>query len=151
MLERFIQYAATFEDAYEGRDFAILEPYFTEDVQYEIRGYDHEPLRHDGRDAVLGYLDWITERFDKRFARRQVLRVEGPSASENRVEVHGVAVYTLDTSERCHLSMSEVAYFRGDRIERLVDTLSPGAVHEMRLIVEKYPERFSAKVLLTSA
>jgi len=147
MLERFVHYAAAFEEAYRSRDFAPLAAYFTEDAEYEIHAPGLPSQRHRGRDAVLAYLEWITEHFDLRFAERRLLRVEGPLVREGRVEIHGIAVYTLDTGERCHLSMSEAAHFRGDRIERLVDTLSPGAAHEMRWLVEKHPDRFPAEVL----
>ena len=34
-LERFGQYAAAFEQAFESDDWSVLEPYFTEDAVYE--------------------------------------------------------------------------------------------------------------------
>jgi hypothetical protein len=43
--------------------------------------------------------------------------------------------------------MSETAHFAGDRIERLVDRLSPGAWHEMQLVVARHPELFPANLL----
>ena len=146
-VERFLQYAAAFEEAYRSRRFSSLEDHFTPDAVYEIQGPGVVPQRHEGRDAVFSYMEWITDAFDRRFEERQLLRVAGPTERDGAVELAGIAVYTLDSGERCHLSMSEIAHYEGDRIARLVDTLSPGGVHEVQLIVEKYPDRFPAGVI----
>ena len=146
-VERFLQYAVAFEDVYRSRSFSDLEEHFTEDAVYEISGSGLAPQRHAGRDAVLRYLEWITEAFDLRFARCQLLRVSGPEECDGVIEVSGIAVYTLDSGERSHLSMSEAAHYEGDRISRLVDSVSPGGAHEMRLIVENNSSLFPADVL----
>ena len=147
LVERFVLYSVAFEEAYRSRRFSSLEEHFTEDAVYDIAGPGIATQRHEGRDAVLTYMEWITDAFDLRFARRQILRVAGPEERDGVVEVSAVAVYTLDSGERCHLSMSEAAHFEGERIARLVDSLSPGGVHEMKLVVEKHPDRFPAGVL----
>jgi hypothetical protein len=147
MLNHFVLYAAAFEKAYQSRDFAILEPFFTQDAVYEIQRPAEPTLLIRGRDRLLAYMAWTTEHFDLRFAKREILRIDGPHVDANAVRVHGVAVYTLDTWERCHLSMGETAIFRGDRIERLVDRISPGGFHEMKWIVENHPDRFAPDVL----
>ena len=147
IIERFVRYAAAFEESYESGDFAPLAPFFTEDAVYEIHAPGRPDQRHEGRDAVLAYMAWITTHFDKRFAERKILRAAGPFEKENTVEVVGIAVYTLATGERSFLSMSECAHFRGDRISRLVDDLSPGGAHEMHCIVGAHPDRFAVDVL----
>ena len=147
MLETFVRYAAAFEQAYESRDFTVLEPFFTEDAVYETYAPGLPNQRHEGRASVLGYLEWMTECFDQRFESRQLFRVSGPEVKDGVVELHGIAVYTLETGERCHLSLTEDAHFEGDRIFRLVDHLSLGAATEMKWIVEKYPDRFPAALL----
>ena len=147
MMERFIRYAAAFEQAYESRDFSKLEPFFTEEATYVTHAPDLPDQRHEGRGAVLGYLDWMTEHFDQRFESRQLFRVSGPEVVGDHIELHGIAVYTLDTGERCHLSLTEHAHFEGDRIARLVDHLSLGAAAEMKWIVEAYPERFPSELI----
>ena len=145
--ERFVLYSLAFEEAYHSRRFSTLEDYFTEDAVYEIVGPGLASQCHEGRDAVLSYLEWITEAFDLRFEQRQILHVAGPEERDGVVEVAGVAVYTLDSGERCYLSTSEAAHYDGERIARLVDSLSPGGAHEIKFIVEKHPDRFPAGVL----
>ena len=147
-VNRFLEYAADFEEAYRSRRFSALEDYFTEDSVYEIHAPGEATQRHEGRDAVIAYLEWITDAFDLRFAERKLLRVAGPAERQDgAVEVTGVAVYTLDSGERCYLSMSEAAHYEGDRIARLVDSVSPGGAHEIRLMVENHPKLFSPAVL----
>jgi hypothetical protein len=98
---------------------------------------------------VLAYLARITDEFDRRFAARKLVHVDGPHPRDGgrAVETHGVAVYRLESGEFCHLPMTETAHFAGDRIERLVDRLSPGAWHEMRLVVAAHPELFPSSLL----
>ena len=62
------------------------------------------------------------------------------------VEVHGAAIYRLHTGERCHVLLHETAHFRDDRICRLVDELTPGAVHEMSLCLTRYADLFPASL-----
>ena len=147
-VKRFLEYAGDFERAYQSRCFSILQKHFTEDVIYEIHGPGIATQRYEGRDAVLAHLEWTTDVFDLRFAERQLLRVAGPAERrDGAIELFGVAVYTLGSGERCHLPMSEAAHFEGERIAKLVDSLSPGGVLEVRLIAEKHPELLPATIL----
>ncbi len=149
MLKRFLEYASEFERAYVSRDFSSLEPFFSEDACYEVHTEGEPVRRHVGRARVLEYLAWVTEHFDRRFAARKLVRVDGPHvrAGEREIETHGVAVYSLPSGECCHLPMTETAYFRGEVMERLVDRLSPGASHEMRYFILRHPELFSPSLL----
>ncbi len=147
MVKRFLEYAAAFERAYASRDFAALAPFFSVDACYEIHAEGEPVRRHAGRDAVLGYLAWVTEHFDGRFAERRLVHLDGPHVRGNAVETHGLALYRLASGACCHLPMTETAHFRGDVIERLVDRLSPGASHEMRFFVLGHPELFSPGLL----
>jgi hypothetical protein len=149
MVKRYLEYAAEFERAYASRDFSSLEPFFSEEARYEIHAPGESVRRHEGRDAVLSYLAFVTENFDRRFAERKLLHVDGPHAREGgrEIETHGIALYRLASGECCHLPMTETAHFRGERIERLVDRLSPGAWYEMRCFVTGHPELFSPALL----
>jgi hypothetical protein len=149
VLKRFLEYAAEFERAYASRDFASLEPFFSEAVRYEIHAPGEPVRRHEGRGAVLRYLAFVTEQFDRRFAERRLLHVDGPHVreSEREVETHGTALYRLASGECCHLPMTETAHFSGEVIDRLVDRLSPGAWYEMRSFVLRHPELFSPALL----
>jgi hypothetical protein len=149
MVERFVAYAAEFERAYRSRDFASLEAFFSETASYEIHLPGEAVRSYDGRDAVLAYLARITDEFDRRFAERRLVHVDGPHLRDGgrAVETHGVAVYRLASGEYCHLPMTETAHFAGDRIARLVDRLSPGAWHEMQLVITRHPELFRADLL----
>jgi hypothetical protein len=148
-LERFLEYAAAFERAYASRDFSVLEPFFSEDTRYEIHAPGEPVRRHEGREAVLRYLAFVTEHFDRRFAERRLLHVDGPHVreSEGEIETHGIALYRLASGDCCHLPMTETAHFRGELIDRLVDRLSPGAWYEMQLFVTRHPELFSPALL----
>ena len=147
MLDKFVEYAVTFERAYESRDFSVLEPCFTQDATYATHAPGLPDQRSEGRAAVLDHMAWMTEEFDRKFNSRQLLRVAGPEAIDDYVELHGIAVYTLATGERCHLALTEQAYFSDGKINRLVDRLSLGAAHEMQWFVETYPERFPASLI----
>jgi len=147
MVKRFLEYAAAFERAYAARDFAALAPFFGEDACYEIHAPGETRRLHAGREAVLGYLAFVTEHFDRRFAERRLLHVDGPHLHESEVTTHGIAVYRLPSGECCHLPMTETAHFRGAEIVRLVDRLSPGAWHEMKHFVGAHPELFSPELL----
>jgi hypothetical protein len=151
VLKRYLEYAAAFERAYASRDFASLEPFFSESACYEIHAPGEPVRRHTGRAAVLDYLAWLTEHFDRRFEERRLLHVDGPRVREKQgeveVETHGIAIYRLPSGEFCHLPMTETAHLRDGRIERLVDRLSAGASHEMRCFVERHPELFPPSLL----
>jgi hypothetical protein len=147
LVKRFLEYAAAFERAYAARDFAALGPFFSEDACYEIHAEGEPVRRHAGRDAVLGYLAFVTEHFDRRFAERKLVHLDGPHLRGNAVETHGMALYRLPSGACCHLPMTETAHFRGDVIERLVDRLSPGGSHEMRVFVLRHPDLFPPALL----
>ncbi len=147
MLDRFVQYAAAFEKAYASADYAALAPFFTEEAEYVIHRPARSTLRYEGREAVLGFFEWITAEFDRKFASRRVVPLSAPRAEGDEVEVHGLALYTMASGERCHFTMTETAHFSEGRIARLVDRITPGGELEMRLVVEAHPEVFLPAVL----
>ena len=142
-LQRFLEYAEAFEHAYASGQWQELASYFTDDAVYEIRMDDQAPVEYRGREAVLDYLASVTEGFDKRFASRKLLPFEAPREAEDGVWLYGAAVYTMADGARCHLVMEEQAIFSGERIARLVDYVTPGAVAEVQVIRQRYPEAFA--------
>lgn len=121
LVPRFVQYAAAFEKAYASRDFAVLEPFFTEDAVYEVPLPGVLGGRWEGRPAVLACLEAVTDRFDRHFASRAIALVAGPREENDAVWIRGSAHYTAPGLPDLHFELEETAHFEGDRISRLVD------------------------------
>lgn len=121
LVPRFVAYAGAFEKAYASRDFTLLEPFFTEDAVYEVPLDGPLGGRWEGRPAVLGALESLTERFDLRFASRRIALLEGPRDEDGAVWLRGSAHYTAPGVPDLHFELEETCHFEGDRIRRLVD------------------------------
>lgn len=124
-IPRFAEYAAAFEKAYSSDDWSVVEPYFTEDAEYEVGlGPPFTPesgscLR--GRDAVLAYFKKSLDAFDRRFATREVVLLEGPREDGDAVWIRGRADYTSPLAPDFSFELEEIATFAGNAIRRLED------------------------------
>jgi hypothetical protein len=140
-IPRFAAYAAAFEKAYASDDWSLVEPYFTEDAVYDVG----PPLfgeRCEGRGAILDHFRRVVDRFDKRFATRELRVIEGPREEEGRVWLRGGVRYTAPSVPDLDFELEEIATFEGDRIRRLEDRYDEATVGA----IQRYVAEHGAKV-----
>jgi hypothetical protein len=138
----FVKYAAAFEDAVRTDDFALLEPYFTEDAVYEVGLPGRFGGRFEGRAAILTYFKAVFDAFDRRFGSREVVLCDGPRAEGASVWVRGGARYTTPGFPDLYFELEETAHFENGRIGRLVDAYDAGH----RSAIEAYLAEHGAKL-----
>lgn len=130
-IPHFVEYAAAFEKAYASGDWSLVAPFFHEDAVYDV-GLPElvaEPLT--GRDAILAGFERITAGFDRRFASRAVVLLEGPREEDGAVWLRGRADYTSPKAPPLSFELEETARFDGDRIRRLEDRYAPATVEAL--------------------
>lgn len=141
-IARFAAYAAAFEKSFQSDDWSKVEPFFAEDAIYEI---DLDPPiggRFEGRDAILAYFQYVLDRFDRRFASREVALLEGPTERGDSVWLRGGATYRAEGVPEFVLELEETATFDGDRIRRLEDRYEPA----MKEAIAAYLKEHAAKL-----
>jgi len=120
-IERFGNYAAAFEKAYESDDWSLVEPFFHDDATYTVG----VPALFDGtlqgREAILAFFPRILDGFDRRFASRTITLLEGPALRDGAVWLRGRASYTAEGAPDLAFDLEEIARFDGDRIRHLED------------------------------
>jgi len=124
-IPRFAAYAAAFEEAFRSDDWSGVEPFFHEDVVYEVPLPPPLGGRFEGRAAVLAYLKDVLDRFDRHFATRELELLDGPSQDGALVWVRGRARYTAEGVPEVAFELEELATFDGDRIRQLEDRYTP--------------------------
>jgi hypothetical protein len=139
-IPRFIAYAAAFEEAYASDDWSTLEEYFSEDCIYEIGLPALGMQRCEGRAAILAWFPDVLERFDRRFASRELARIDGPTEEADEVRIRGSASYRAEGVPDLVLELEETARFEGDRIVHLEDRYTP----EMQAETESYLRKYAA-------
>jgi len=132
IMERFTSYAAAFEAAYATDDWAVLDPFFTDDAVYETFAEPPFGTCNEGRDAVKAGFKQIVDAFDRRFDSRTVEMLEGPVERAGSVWFRWAAIYTLAGAPPLRMEGEETAVFAGDRIRRLEDRI-PAAVGQLVL------------------
>jgi len=124
-IDRFNEYAATFEDVFKSGDWSRLEPYFTEAAVYEILGGEPFAGRYEGRQAVIEYLKRSVEGFDQRFEDRELTTLKAEERGDS-VWIQWRITYRVGGAE-LSIEGEETATFEGNRIVRLEDRFSPEA------------------------
>jgi hypothetical protein len=122
--DRYLAYAAAFEDAYASDDWAKLEPFFTEDAVYEFSAPAPFGGTYEGRAAVLAQFKNSVNALDRRFDSRKVEVLQGPTEKDGTVGIRWAAIYTLAGAPDCRMEGEERAVFSGDRILRLTDSIT---------------------------
>ncbi|MBI5507025.1 MAG: nuclear transport factor 2 family protein [Deltaproteobacteria bacterium] len=121
--DRFLAYAAAFEQAFASDDWSVVAPHFTEDAVYETPGGPPFGGRHAGRAALLANFKQVLDAFDRRFASRQLEVLAGPEEREGAAWVKWRVTYTLAGAPDLRIEGEELAFFRGDQICRLEDRI----------------------------
>lgn len=124
ILDRYLAYAAAFEEAYASDDWSRLEPYFTEDAVCEFIAPAPFGGEYKGCAAVLTQFQNSVNSLDRRFDSRKVEILEGPSEKDGSVWMRWAATYTLAGAPDCRMEGEERAVFTGDRISRLEDSIT---------------------------
>ncbi len=124
-IPRFAEYAAAFEKALASDEWSLVEPYFAEDAEYEVGlGPPFTPESGScirGRDAILAYFKQALDAFDRRFATREIVLLDGPHQEGDTVRIRGRADYTSPHAPDLSFELDEISTFAGDRISRLED------------------------------
>ena len=123
-IDRYLAYAAAFEEVYASDDWSKLEPFFTEDAVYEFIAPAPFGGKYEGRVAVLAQFKNSVNGLDRRFDSRAVEALEGPIEKDGGVWMHWAATYTLAGAPDCRMEGEERAVFAGDRIRRLADSFT---------------------------
>jgi len=138
LLKRFVAQRSVFETAYETGDWAPLGVFFHEDVSYEVMNMPFHCVVK-GRDAVLAGFRRSVECFDKLCNRTvgidSVVYEEGPN-----ILVHSGISFSRDGSPVISSRLWEIATYRGDLIERLIDVYDPGARGEFEAWMTSWGE-----------
>ncbi len=125
LIPRFAAYAAAFEKSVASDDWSHVEPFFTEDAVYEIEIGPPIGGRFEGRAAILAYFKDVLDRFDRRFASRELALLAGPKETADSVWIRGSATYRAPGVPEFVLELEETVTFDGDRICRLEDRYEP--------------------------
>lgn len=144
LTERFLQYAAAFEECVADDDWSRLEAYFTEDAVYETKADPPYDFVHEGRAAVCAGLKASLDNFDRRFADRRLELLEGPTETDDTVWLRWRATYTVEGAPDLSIEGEERARFVGDRIARLEDTIPSDAASRVTAYFGQYGDRLLA-------
>ncbi len=138
-LNRYNAYFQAFEEAYDSDDWSDVETFFTEDAVYEVTGSPALSGSTAGREAVMARFKAGLDNLDRRFPVKRTIEVLDVVAErEGYVKIPGRVHYKIPGAPTLQLHMPEEAWFRGDRIERLVDTIPDTEAKKMMGHVERY-------------
>ena len=126
-LSQFLAYAAAFEKAFESDDWSLVEPFFTEDAVYEVGLSGTFGGRIEGRPAVLDYFKRVLDAFDRRFATRAIVLLDGPRVEGDSIRARGRVDYTTPLAPDLSFELEETATYDGDLICRLEDYYADAA------------------------
>jgi len=136
MIERFMEYAATLEQAYRDDDWSRLAPYFAENATY--RSYYGADLEVTGRDGVLKQFHSDAESFDRKFDSRRVEYFDGPREERGGVFTKWKVTYSKSGVPDLVLTGTETAVFSGDEIILLEGDYAPDTFGEFGAWLTKH-------------
>jgi hypothetical protein len=126
LVERFLAWAAAFEETYRDDDWSRLEPFLAPDVVYEVVGTPFACVIR-GRAEVLAAMRRSLNGFDRHCVRR-IAPASMPRQEGDAVVVRGTVGYTRGDSPELVVSVTERATYAADRIVRLVDAYDADTV-----------------------
>lgn len=123
-IQQFVAQRSAFEAAYETGDWTPLGAYFHEDITYEVLNMPFHCVIK-GREQVLAGLRLSVERFDKLCIRTVGIDSSVREEGEN-VLVHSGIRFERPGAPSTSATLWEIATYRGERIERILDIYDPG-------------------------
>jgi len=128
-LNRFLAYAAAFENTYADDDWSRLEPFFADDAVYTVTGLPSS-CEIRGRDNILRGIRRSVDGFDRRMDSRAIVASGMPVDPGHTVTLTGFVRYRRGASPPVELQATIVAELAGERIVRMHDhfTLDPTAI-----------------------
>jgi len=147
LIPRFAAYAAAFEKAFETDDWFEVTPFFTEDAVYDIGLSTLGAERVEGRDAILSWFRDVLDRFDRRFASRELALLEGPVEEGDTVRLRGTATYRSPGVQDFVLELEERLRFEGDLIAHIEDRYT----ESMKQAAEAYVTRYGPSLGIRTA
>lgn len=127
-IQQFVAQRNAFELAYETGDWAPLGACFHEDITYEVLNMPFHCVIK-GRDQVLAGLKVSVERFDKLCIRTVGIDSSVREEGDN-VLVHSGIRFERAGAPSTSATLWEIATYRGDLIERILDIYDPGCAAE---------------------
>jgi hypothetical protein len=123
-ISKFAAYAAAFEKAYDDNEWDVLEAFFSEDVVYQVGLPLLGAERIEGRNALLDWFPDVLDRFDRKFASRELKLLDGPKEEGDEVWLRGAATYGAEGIPDFVLVLEETLRFENGRIVYLEDRYS---------------------------
>ncbi len=138
MVERFIAYALAFEEAVKSDDWSGVEAFFAENAVYETFSGPPFGGRRVGREAILAFLKQSLDEFDRRFDSRDGELVEGPIEKDGGVWIKYAATYRVADAPEFRIEGEEIAFYDGDRIQRLEDRFANDVSASIAAFMEEH-------------
>ena len=143
---RFAACAVAFEKAYENDQWSELEQYFSDDAVYQVGLPILGAERCEGRAALLAWFPDVLDRFDRRFASRELTLIDGPKENGNEVWIHGAATYRAEGVPDFALVLEETVRFEDGLIVHLEDRYTPEMAAETEAYLREYCERLGIEI-----
>ena len=139
-IAHFAAYAAAFETAYVGNDWAEVESFFANSAVYEIGLPLLGQERAEGRDAIIDWFKDVLDRFDRRFTGRELHLLDGPREEGDTVWIGGYATYSADGVPPFDLRLDESIRYEDGLIVHLHDHYKPEMIEAVTAYVAKYTD-----------
>ncbi len=140
-VERFEEYAADFEVAFEGDDWSVVGRHFAKEAVYETLAGPPMGGCHEGRDAVLASMKQTVDGFDRRFDSREVTFLEGPEMRGGRVCLKALVKYAVAGAPDLVLEGVSAATFNEEGIIRLEDSYPEGVADVVMRYLNAHGEK----------
>jgi len=135
-LDRFMEYAAAFEETFKDDNWERLEQYFTSDATYA----PGDGTTAKGRTAVFKALNDSISALDRRFDSRSFGDTPPPTVEGNVVTMLWSLVLEKQGCPNLTISGCEYATFSGDAIQKLEDVFDESAVETLTAWMQEHGE-----------
>lgn len=128
ILQHFLAYAGDFETTLADDDWSRLRRYFADDAVYEVTSNTFG-CRLTGPTAIFKGMKKSLDGFDRRFTRRDVDIVDGPTVEGNEMQVGWKVIYHLAGKPSFTLPGRSTVRYTGDQIAYLCDAYDDAQVN----------------------